>query len=136
MLSLHHVALSVTSLEKSEPFYAALGFERVLRWQADDASLEIVQMKHGEMLLELFCYAEPKAAPHSMQALDSDLKRIGTKHFGLKTDDIAATRKHLIEQGLCDEHTTITHGRTGIDYLFLRDPDGIFVEIVQDDRSL
>ena len=30
----------------------------------------------------------------------------------------------------------ITKGRTEIDYFFIKDPDGILVEIVQDDRGL
>ena len=107
-----------------------------MRWQAEDGNLTIVQMKLGDMLLELFCYAEPKQAPESTQQLESDLKRIGIKHFGLKTENIESTRQQLIKLGQCDESTAITHGRTGIDYLFLKDPDGIFVEIVQDNRAL
>ncbi len=107
-----------------------------MHWQAENGNLAIVQMKLGDMLLELFCYAEPKPAPESTRQLESDLKRIGIKHFGLRTKNIEATRKQLIEFGLCDEGTVINHGLTGIDYLFLKDPDGIFVEIVQDNRAL
>lgn len=131
----HHIAISVTDLELSKAFYEKLGFAEVMRWQAEDGSLTIVQMKLDGMLLEMFCYTSSKEGGVKERTLESDLKTIGTKHFGLRVTDIAAARTKLIEIGLINESTTVTKGRTGIDYLFLRDPDGLFVEIVQDDRS-
>lgn len=135
MFSPHHVAISVTDLEVSKAFYEKLGFHEVMRWQAENQTLTIVQMELAGMLLEMFCYASSKEGGVKERMLESDLKIIGTKHFGLRVDDIEAARKQLTESGLMDESTTVTKGRTGIDYLFLRDPDGLFVEIVQDDRS-
>ena len=135
MFSPHHVAISISSLEVSIPFYEKLGFREVMRWQAEDGSLTIVQMQLDGMLLEMFCYASSKEGGVKERTLESDLKTIGTKHFGLRVADIAAARSKLIGIGLIDESTTVTKGRTGIDYLFLRDPDGLFVEIVQDDRN-
>lgn len=135
MFSPHHVAISVSSLEASIAFYQKLGFAEVMRWQAEDQTLTIVQMKLAGMLLEIFCYAASKTGEMSEQTLESDLKQVGTKHFGLRVADIGEARKDLINSGLIDECTTVTKGRTGIDYLFLRDPDGLFVEIVQDERG-
>jgi len=135
MFSPHHVAISVTDLECSKAFYEKLEFHEVMRWQAEDGSLTIVQMSLGPLLLEMFCYASSKQGDIRDQTLESDLKRVGTKHMGLKVSDIEAARKELIKFGLMDESITVIRGRTGIDYLFLRDPDGLFVEIVQDDRG-
>jgi len=135
MFSPHHVAISVTDIDQSRAFYQKLGFAEVMRWQAEDESLTIVQMQLSGMLLEMFCYASPKEGAVKEQSLESDLKMVGTKHFGLRVDDIEVARKKLIESGLMDAATTVTQGRTGIEYLFLRDPDGLFVEIVQDDRG-
>jgi glyoxylase I family protein len=131
----HHIAISISNLEHSVGFYEKLGFDTVMQWQAEDGSLSIVHMKLGDMLLELFCYASGRDAPAMEQTLESDLKTIGTKHFGLRVDDIEMARKRLIEAGLADASVSVTKGRTGIEYFFLRDPDGLFVEIVQDDRS-
>jgi len=135
MFSPHHVAISVSDLDRSKCFYEQFGFDEVMRWQAEDGSLTIAQMRLDGLLLEMFCYASAKAGSVGERTLESDLKQIGIKHFGLRVDDIERIRQSLIETGLIDESTTVTRGRTGIDYLFLCDPDGLFIEIVQDNRS-
>lgn len=135
MFSFHHVALSVSSLQRSILFYEQLGFRVVKEWRAEDASLRIAQLKSGETMLELFCYASPQPAPESSSELDSDLQRIGVKHFGICCDDIQVAKARLESQGLAGD-IQVTHGRTGVDYFFIRDPDGIFVEVVQDNRDL
>jgi len=136
MLLPHHIAIAVSDLECSVPFYEKLGFREVMRWQAEDGSLVIVQMKLEALLLELFCYVSASKSDVKERALESDLRVVGIRHFGLKTDDIEKRRLQLIEAGLIDDSVAVTHGRTGIDYLFMRDPDGMFIEIVQDDRKL
>jgi len=135
MFSFHHVALSVSDLDASVSFYGLLGFKQVFRWQADDASLVIVHLRQGAALLELFCFANTVAAPASSGQLETDLPRIGIKHFGLRVDDIHAARARMQSLGLA-ESINIVQGRTGVDYFFIKDPSGILVEIVQDDRDL
>jgi len=135
MFSFHHVALSVSDLERSTAFYSLFGFEPVFRWHADDDSLAIQHLKRGEALLELFCYAESVDEAVSARDLGNDLPRIGVRHFGLRVDDIAVALTALNRLGLANG-VEVTHGRTGIDYFFIRDPDGIFVEVVQDSRKL
>ena len=134
MFSLHHVALSVSDLDATIAFYTALDFEPVYRWHAEDGKLMIVHLKQGEFLLELFCFEDPSPAPLSSQELASDLPRVGIKHFGLRVADIHAALAQLQAQGLADD-VQVVKGRTGIDYFFIKDPDGILLEIVQDDRQ-
>jgi len=133
MFSFHHVALSVSDMDESVVFYGLLGFKPVFRWQAEDASLMIVHLRQGEALLELFCFASSVAAPESSGQLETDLPRIGIKHFGVRVDDIHAAKARMESLGLADL-INIIQGRTGIDYFFIKDPSGILVEIVQDDR--
>ena len=135
MFSPHHTAISVTEMNRSVGFYERLGFEVVMQWQADDRSLTIIHMKLAGMLLELFCYASSEEGAVKSRTLESDLKRVGVKHFGLRVDDIESAQTLLIEAGMLDASIPVTKGKTGIDYIFIRDPDGLFVEIVQDDRS-
>lgn len=135
MFCLHHVALSVTDLDTSIAFYSGLNFEPVYSWHADDGMIRIAHLKQGEMLLELFCFENRSPAPLTSHELGSDLPRIGIKHFGLRVADIHAALKQLQTMGLADD-LNVSHGRTGIDYFFIKDPDGILLEIVQDDRGL
>jgi len=135
MFTFHHVALSVSNLEKSSAFYALLGFRPAFHWQAEDASLSIVHLKQGDALLELFCFASNVAAPATSRQLATDLPRIGIKHFGVKVTDIQLAKENVEMLGLADDVEIVT-GRTGIEYFFLADPDGILVEVVQDKRNL
>ena len=135
MFVFHHISLSVTNMDRSIVFYNALGFKDVLRWNADDGTLEISHLKLNGFYLELFCYADPEPAPDSMNMLETDLKVVGTRHFGLRVQSIDEARSLFIENGIA-KTIEITKGKTGIDYFFIKDPDGIFIEIVQDDRNL
>lgn len=130
----HHIALSISTLKRSINFYNQLGFEQVMHWQAEDQSLQIVHLRNTSLILELFCYAQPQTAPTSSQTLAGDLQRIGCKHFGLQSDDLEASLLKLKTKGLAQD-IQITQGRTGTRYFFLQDPDGIFVEIIEDKRK-
>lgn len=135
MFSFHHVSLSVQNLEASIRFYAVFGFEPVFRWQAEDKKLSIIHLKLGEVLLELFCFEGAAEAPQSSKVLATDLPRIGIKHFGVQVADIDAAKAHLCDLGLADG-VEVVEGKTGIRYFFIKDPSGILVEVVQDDRRL
>ena len=135
MFSIHHVALSVTNMERTIEFYARFGFKVAYQWQSDDASLQISHLKLGETFLELFCFKNYQEAPESSKELMSDLPRIGVKHFGLKVKSVHETKAFLIEHGY-DEPIEIIRGKTEVDYFFIKDPDGILLEFIQDDRGL
>jgi glyoxylase I family protein len=133
MFRFHHVALSVSDTERSKRFYAALGFRAVLTWVSDSYDLIITHLKLGEIILELFCYTEHKK--NDDRTLEGDLHEVGVKHFGLKVDSIEEAKRRVVEAGLAgEENIYIKSGRTGITYFFIKDPDGNFVEILEDKR--
>jgi glyoxylase I family protein len=133
MFKFHHVSLSVKNLNLSIEFYQALGFQVMLVYKSENGELSIAHLKLGEMFLELFSYKNYYALPLHATTLDNDLPTIGVKHFGLQVECIVTAREKLEQLGFLDIH--ITHGKTGIDYFFVQDPSGIFLEVVQDSRT-
>jgi glyoxylase I family protein len=132
----HHWALSVRDIDESAAFYSIFGFKLVLRWVAQDRSLTIAHLSRNDnFILELFEYQSNKGIDPNRPAVGNDLECLGVKHIAFKVaslPDVAAE----FEEMQCGEMTEIQHGRTGIDYFFVADPDGNWVEIVQDDRIL
>jgi glyoxylase I family protein len=132
----HHCALSVADLPASVGFYEVFGFRLGHRWAAADGSLEIVHLVLGGFVLELFAYAGNAGGRRLELAAGNDLARRGVKHLALRVDSLAEARRELVARGIgAGEIGPDTRGRTGLDYFFVRDPDGIWVEVVRDDRG-
>ena len=134
MFQFHHISLSVTNLERSVAFYSCLNFQECLRWSSPDYSVHISHLKLGSFFLELFCYQKCMLNNRSSDSLELDLPIIGIKHLALQVTSLVEARTILLQKGFA-EKLQIRKGRMGIDYLFIRDPDGIFIEIVEDKGS-
>jgi glyoxylase I family protein len=132
----HHVALSVRDCAVSARFYEFFGYEIVVTWQAADDSLTITHMRRPDgQVVELFAYAANRAAIPLDVRKGNDLDKLGIKHFAFNVKDIESARDAILAAAL-GEVTLVTTGRTRIAYFFVKDPDGNWVEIVQDGRSL
>lgn len=132
----HHFTLSVRDIRQSATFYRIFGFKPVLRWAAPDESLVIVHLSRTDgLILELFKYASNGDLPPSALTTGNDLDQVGIKHVAFRVPDIQTAARELKAMN-CGEMTDVQHGRTGIDYFFIADPDGNWVEVAQDDRDL
>jgi catechol 2,3-dioxygenase-like lactoylglutathione lyase family enzyme len=131
----HHIAISVRKLEKSQEFYEMLGYEQVYRYDELDGSLIIVHLKLDSSFLEVWWHKKNKNAESLELEHGNNLKEIGVKHIGLRTDNVGAALADMKKRGFAPEDTEIKFGRTEISYFFIKDPDGVWVEIVQDDRN-
>ena len=130
MYSFHHIALSVSDLAQSVTFYGLIGFKKIGGWKPEDRSFEIVDLRVGDTVLELLCYSTSKPLPEHSQNLKHDLQVRGTKHFGLKVASIAEAKQDILAKGLHIVYEELSDNPNGVSYFFIKDPDGILVEII------
>ena len=132
MFNISHVATSVTDIDKSMEFYKKFGFKEFKSWKAEDDSIKINMLKLNDIVLEIFCYKEYIKLPETAKTTETDLPVLGTKHFALGVNDIEKAKKFVIQNNIC-QNVDIKKGRLGKQYFFINDPDGILVEIIEND---
>ena len=130
MFEVDHYAISVGNIEKSVAFYEKLEFQVIRDYQAEDGSVRIVHMQNGGFILELFCYPDSAKLPAFVKTVKDDLLVKGAKHFALQVKDVEKAAEYVVEVGLTDEKPVVAPGRLGRPYFVLKDPDGIFVEVI------
>lgn len=140
----HHTGYTVSDLDRSVAFYRdLLGCEVIATQEKQGGYLAAivgypdahVRMAHlrlpdGEHVLELFEYLAPAGA-----RADVEPRNVGASHLCLLVDDLAAFHERLREQGVDSFVSPPVEVDTGINTggfgLYLRDPDGITVELFQ-----
>lgn len=129
-MNIHHVALSVSDLERSVEFYGELGLREVERYEKPgiDARSALLEFGNG-VVLELFALRGSGPLPEERGDPVEDLSTVGTKHFALETGDVEEEVDRLRERGV--EVSEPRMGDSGHRYAFLEDPDGIPVEIYE-----
>jgi catechol 2,3-dioxygenase-like lactoylglutathione lyase family enzyme len=143
--ALHHTGYTVDDLERSLRFYRdVIGLEVVSTQEKRGGYLAAivgypdahVRMAHlrapgGSHLLELFEYLSPPGAGASRR----EPRDTGTAHLCLAVDDVRATYERLRASGVTTFISEPVEIDTGVNRggyaLYLRDPDGIPVELFQ-----
>jgi glyoxylase I family protein len=129
-MRLGHVAISVKDIGRSAAFYRKFfGLKRAAVYEHKDIGLTICLLK-GSFTLELFEFRKHLPLPKYRRTLDRDLRTIGMKHFSVEVPRIEGfyTKLKKARVSLATELRTFDNGSR---YFFLKDPDGILVEIME-----
>ena len=143
----HHFGLQVQDLQRSVEFYRdLLGFEEVFSWNPRAPYIEqlvgypgvdlhsaILRPPNSEVFLELLEYRNVDRTP-----VDTGTANPGTAHTAYYVDDLDALYVELTVKGVraVSAPVTPTIGpNAGGRAVYLIDPDGIRVELIQSARS-
>jgi lactoylglutathione lyase len=143
MPSLHHTGLTVRDLDRSVAFYRdVLGMDVVFEQEKQGGYLaEIVgypeahvRMAHlafaGEtQRIELFEYVEPPSRGEAGEPRD-----VGITHVCLRVDDVDELYERMCAAGAAPLSAPVlvdTGANAGGRGVYLRDPDGILIELFQ-----
>jgi catechol 2,3-dioxygenase-like lactoylglutathione lyase family enzyme len=140
-----HVGITVSDLDRALLFYRDLLGLRVLANSTvgepevaellglDSVQLRIADLDSGDgRIVELLQYLQPKGTPVPYQSADP-----ATAHIAFTVDDLAAIRDRLTHAGATFvSRRPITISEPGGSFdgaicLYVRDPDGAILELVQ-----
>ncbi len=143
----HHFGLQVRDLERSVAFYRdVLGFEVVFAWNPQapyigelvgypdvDLHAAILRPPNSEVFLELLEYRNVERTP-----VDTRTANPGTVHTAYFVDDLDALYSDLVAKGVESVSAPVTPTigpNKGGRAVYMIDPDGIRVELIQTTRS-
>lgn len=143
----HHTGISVRSLEKSLAFYRdLLGFEEVFSWNPRapyikelvgyptvDLHAAILRMPGCDVFLELLEYRDVE-----LVQIDSGNGNPGICHIAFFVDDLDSYYEILKHRGVKSVSLPVTPTigpNKGGRAVYLIDPDGVRVELIQSVRS-
>ena len=140
--SINHTGLTVSDLDRALAFYRdALGLEVVMQQEKEGGYLAAitgypqahVRMAHlatpGGGRLELFEYLEPRGSGRPLEP-----STVGITHVCLVVEDVHEAHRRLVAAGAepFSEPIEIDTGANAGAYgLYVRDPDGIVLELFQ-----
>jgi glyoxylase I family protein len=126
---IHHIAVIATDYERSKRFYReVLGFtleSEVFRAERDSWMGKLAL--NGSYILELFSFPNP---PPRVTGPEST----GLRHLAFAVTDVAASLAELTELGVPHEELR-TDEHTGKLMAFFFDPDGLPLELYEDEQS-
>lgn len=121
-----HTMVRVKDLEKSMAFYHLLGLKETRRFDSEEGRFSLIFMAPPE---QPDCPIELTYNWDGDDGLPSDSRHFG--HLAYGVDDIYATCQHLMDNGV-----TINRPPRDGRMAFVRSPDNISVELLQNGEAL
>jgi lactoylglutathione lyase len=143
-----HFGIQVENLDRSVAFYRdLLGLTLVTTWVRDEPwireivgypeaiiNVAILQLPGSDMFLEVLEYQNVERTP-----IDTSNANPGTAHLAFYADDVQALYERLVAAGVPSVSAPVeplTGPNRGGRTVYVLDPDGIRVELMQTPRTL
>ncbi len=123
-MKIHHVAITVSNLERSRAFYESFGFETERSFERRDLKGKAVFLKLYDFRVEIWEFEDKKKGNNV-----SDLDILGIRHIAFEVPEIEESIRNLSEKGLV--FCPITTGASGARFTFTSDPDGNQIEFYE-----
>ena len=134
--SIDHTAISVSNLDISLKFYTEILVficERII--DIPDGNGRIALLNKDDFTIEMFQFVDAQPYPNIDGILIDDLKKIGVKHIALRVQDIRAAALFLKEKEVEFINEPVK-GARGYYRFFIKDPDGIPLELTEGPESM
>lgn len=125
-MKIHHIAISVKDSEKTAKFYKEnFEFQEINRFTKPGWDGSAIVLESNDLQLEIFQFQNPIEKKDDL----SNLKVIGLKHIGIQVESVNEKYKELKDKGVDIDEPV--RGTTCAWFCFLRDPDGIPIELYE-----
>jgi catechol 2,3-dioxygenase-like lactoylglutathione lyase family enzyme len=142
------VSIAVTDMDRAIDWYrTVLGFETEVRFHVAGIPADGAFLKGPGLRLELWCATGVAAVPLARRTPDRDLRTAGTKHLAFSVPNLQSCLVQLVANGvdiaaiqrdprdpMRAETEPLADGKPAAFALFLRDPFGTLIEILDRDR--
>jgi catechol 2,3-dioxygenase-like lactoylglutathione lyase family enzyme len=136
--SLNHVGVTVSDIDRSVAFYCGMvGMEVTSRRQMQGewfdtlthnsgAVIDVAMLRLGDFVLQLVAYLEAGG-----DAMPLAHHNVGNPHLCIDVDDVDAAREQAVAFGGLEPTPIVDILGSGIRSFYVRDPDGVPVELLQ-----
>jgi lactoylglutathione lyase len=123
-MSLIHTCYRITDIDRSVAFYEALGFQEVARMPIGDEAVNVFMNQPGDG-------DSPRLELTYNFGVDQYDLGTGYGHIAITAVDLDATLGRLAAAGIEPERPPYTVRDGGSRIVFVRDPDGYRIEIIE-----
>jgi methylmalonyl-CoA/ethylmalonyl-CoA epimerase len=148
-VQVHHVSIAVPDIDAAIQWYGdVLGFEVAMRMEVPGIPARGAFMRGAGVMIELWCKHGVQPVPEERRVPDSDLGTAGTKHPGFTVENLQSQLPELIRRGvdiaavqrspgepMRPDADPCAPGKPPAFSIFLRDPFGTLIEVIERSRA-
>jgi len=126
---IEHVQITVHELDSSLPFYQMLGFIQRRSIRSESEGYTVLVLEAGSAVIELLQFDKPEPRTEPPPTITAVLRPLGYRHVAFRIQSVDAWCNWAIS------HCLPFFGRrptvSGVEQVFLRDPDGNLIEFTE-----